>query len=101
MLKKLLRGCVRMIPREDGTVEIAGQAQYGTLFSGIPVGNQTREMFKKTADSQQRVRPQRDSVPLAHANGVRRKQEDCGRTNATERSEGGSSPTGFEPVFWP
>jgi hypothetical protein len=44
-----------MTPREDGTVELSGQADYGKLFSGIFV----------------------------------------------EFATVVTSPTGFEPVFWP
>jgi hypothetical protein len=43
-------------------------------------------------------RPQRDSVPLAHANGVRRKREDRWGQPSPKAM---ASPTGFEPVFWP
>ena len=35
VLRKLLRGRVLMTPREDGKVELSGQADYGKLFSGI------------------------------------------------------------------
>src|SRR5262249_14824659 len=51
VLRKLLRGRVLMTPRDDGTVELSGQADYGKLFSGILL------------TSQQRWRPQRDSNP--------------------------------------
>ena len=36
ILRKLLRGRVVMTPREDGTIALSGQADYGKLFSGIP-----------------------------------------------------------------
>lgn len=50
VLRKLLRGRVRMTPHDDGRVELSGQADYGKLFSGILL------------PQQQRVRPQRDST---------------------------------------
>jgi site-specific DNA recombinase len=37
LLRKLLRGRVVLTPREDGTCELSGQADYGKLFSGIPL----------------------------------------------------------------
>ena len=37
LLRKLLRGRVRVTPKDDGTCELSGQADYGKLFSGIPV----------------------------------------------------------------
>jgi hypothetical protein len=51
VLRKLLRGRGLMTPREDGKVELSGQADYGKLFSGILLS------------PQQRWRPQRDSNP--------------------------------------
>jgi hypothetical protein len=48
VLRKLLRGRVLMTPREDGTVELSGQADYGKLFSGLVI-------------SQQWSRPQKDA----------------------------------------
>jgi hypothetical protein len=53
ILRKLLRGRVRFTPRDDGRVELSGQADYGKLFSGIALATVV------------------------------------------------TSPTGFEPVFWP
>jgi site-specific DNA recombinase len=35
VLRKLLRGRVLVTPREDGQLELSGQADYGKLFSGI------------------------------------------------------------------
>jgi len=35
ILRKLLRGRVTATPRDDGKVELSGQADYGKLFSGI------------------------------------------------------------------
>jgi hypothetical protein len=49
VLRKLLRGRVRKTPREDGQVELSGQADYRKLFSGILLS------------PQQRWRPQGDS----------------------------------------
>lgn len=37
ILRKLLRGRVRFTPRDDGKIELSGQADYGKLFSGIPL----------------------------------------------------------------
>ena len=37
VIRKLLRGRVKLTPRDDGTVELSGQADYGKLFSGIPL----------------------------------------------------------------
>jgi len=36
-LRKLLRGRVLITPKADGTCELSGQADYGKLFSGIPL----------------------------------------------------------------
>lgn len=78
VLRKLLRGRVLMTPRQDGTVELSGQADYGKLFSGLVI-------------PQQRWRPQRDSVPLAQRAALRRAtREDRWWTKA--RAERGIRP---------
>jgi hypothetical protein len=64
----------------------------GLSFDGEKFGTAVTclafKKLEKVGDHKQEWRPQRDSVPLAHANGVRRKQEERWWTNATERSEG-------------
>jgi hypothetical protein len=97
VLRKLLRGRVRMTPREDGTVELSGQADYGKLFSGILLPRQNREAVTRVSSDegnlQQRWRPQRDSVPLARRGALRRAtREDRWWTMTTEQREGGIVP---------
>jgi Recombinase/Recombinase zinc beta ribbon domain len=51
VLRKLLRGRVLITPKPDGTCELSGQADYGKLFSGIPLAceitgrGDTRSLF--------------------------------------------------------
>jgi site-specific DNA recombinase len=91
VLQRVLQGRLVFSPRADGQgYDFEAQTRYDKLFSGVAVA---RPAFLKEGD----VRGT-EHLTVNDTN-----DQDYGRLleRAEKRGKGGSSPTGFEPVFWP